>query len=64
MRQYTITQRIGVSAELKRLLTDLKRYRVKPSTFIRQAIREKIERDMPKIIENEKKRQERCKLPF
>lgn len=33
------------------LLNELKKLRVKPTTFIRNAIREKTERDLPKLKE-------------
>jgi len=46
------------------LLNELKKLRVKPTTFIRNAIREKIERDLPKIIEAEKKRIAKDQCPF
>ena len=46
------------------LFTELKKNRVNISSFVRQAIREKIERDMPKIIELENKRKEKIKCPF
>ena len=46
------------------LLNELKKLRIKPTTFIRIAIREKIERELPKIIENERKRIDKIKCPF
>ena len=46
------------------MLNDLKKLRIKPTTFIRKAFREKIEREMPKLIEAENKRNEKIKCPF
>ena len=46
------------------LLNELKKLRIKPTTFIRIAIREKTERELPKIIENERKRIDKIKCPF
>ena len=52
----THSYRVRLSSDDMLLLNELKKLRVKPTTFIRNAIREKIERDLPKIIEAEKKR--------
>jgi hypothetical protein len=46
------------------LFAELKKNRVSISSFVRKAIREKIERDLPKIIENEKNRIDKIKCPF
>ena len=46
------------------LLNELKKLRIKPTTFIRKAIREKIERELPKLIESENKRIDKVKCPF
>lgn len=51
MKQYVETYRITVSSEMKKQLLDLKRlYNIKPTSFIRMAIREKIEKDTPKLV--------------
>ena len=42
----------------------LKKRRIKPTTFIRNAIREKISKDLPKIIESENKRKSKEYCPF
>jgi hypothetical protein len=60
----TNSYRIRLSDNDLLLLKQLKALRIKPTTFIRNAIREKIERDMPKIIELENKRKEKIKCPF
>lgn len=58
------TERIRLSKEDKDLLERLRQLRVKPSKFIRQAFREKIERDMPTLIKEEQKRKEKQHCPF
>jgi len=60
----THSYRIRLSSDDMLLLNELKKLRVKPTTFIRNAIREKIERDLPKIIEAEKKRIAKDQCPF
>lgn len=56
--------RIRLSDDDLALLEQLKKLRIKPTTFIRNAFREKIEREMPKIIESEKKRILKIYCPF
>ena len=46
------------------LFTELKKNRVNISSFVRKAIREKIERELPKLIQAENKRNEKIKCPF
>ena len=46
------------------LFSELKKNRVNISSFVRNAIREKIEKDLPKLIEAENKRKEKIKCPF
>ena len=60
----TNSYRIRLSDNDLLLLKQLKSLRIKPTTFIRNAIREKIERELPKLIENEKKRIDKIKCPF
>jgi hypothetical protein len=60
----TNSYRIRLSDDDLLLLKQLKSLRIKPTTFVRKAIREKIEREMPKIIESENKRKEKIKCPF
>lgn len=64
MKKLTNSYRIRLSNEDLLLLKQLKSLRIKPTTFVRKAIREKIERDLPKIIESEKKKIEKIKCPF
>jgi len=56
--------RIRLSDEDLQLLNKLKKLRIKPTTFVRNAFREKIERELPKLIETENKRKEKIKCPF
>ena len=60
----TNSYRIRLSDEDLQLLNELKKLRIKPTTFVRNAIREKIERELPKLIEAENKRNEKIKCPF
>lgn len=46
------------------LFAELKKNRVNISSFVRKAIREKIERDLPKLIESETKRKNKQYCPF
>ena len=56
--------RIRLSDEDLQLLNKLKKLRIKPTTFLRNAFREKIQRELPKLIETENKRKEKIKCPF
>lgn len=61
MRQFTNTYRITISDKMKEKLELLKfKYSITPTSFIRLAIEEKIEKDMPKL----KTRQQKIKIPF
>ena len=64
MKLLTETRRIRFSNDDILLMKSLKKYRIMPSRFIRNAFREKIERDKPKILEKEKKRKELIECPF
>lgn len=46
------------------LFAELKKNRVKISSFMRTAFREKIERDLPKLIEQEKNNKNKIYCPF
>ena len=46
------------------LFAELKKNRINISSFVRKAIREKIERELPKLIESENKRIDKVKCPF
>lgn len=60
----TNSYRIRLSDNDLLLLKQLKSLRIKPTTFIRNAFREKIERELPKIIEKENNQKEKIKCPF
>ena len=60
----THSYRIRLSNNDLLLLNELKKLRIKPTTFIRKAFREKIERELPVLIEEENKRIEKIKCPF
>lgn len=58
------TERLRLSEDDKMLLNRLRQLRVKPSSFLRQAFREKIKRDMPALLKEEQKRKEKQYCPF
>lgn len=61
MRQYPNTYRVTISNEMKQKLFLLKsKYRILPTSFIRQAIEEKLIRDLPML----KIKTEKEYLPF
>lgn len=60
----TKTRRIRFSENDILLMESLKKYRIKPTTFLRDAFREKIKRDKPIILQEEMERIESIKLPF
>jgi len=60
----TNSYRIRLSDDDLLLLKQLKSLRIKPTTFMRNAFREKIERELPKLIDSENKRKEKIKCPF
>ena len=56
--------RIRLSNNDLLLLNELKKLRIKPTTFIRKAMREKIERELPKLIQDEIKMKNKQYCPF
>ena len=55
MKQYTETYRITVSKELKEKINKIRQYSIKPTSFIRIAVEEKLSRDLPRLkIKSEK----------
>ena len=60
----TNSYRIRLSDEDLQLLNELKKLRIKPTTFLRNAFREKSQRELPKLIDAENKRKEKIKCPF
>lgn len=55
MRNFTKTQRFNLSAELNEKLNKLKDFNIVKSRFVRNAIEEKFERDLPKLKANKEK---------
>lgn len=60
----THSYRIRLSDDDLLLLNQLKLLNKKPTTFMRNALREKIKRDLPKLIDAENKRKEKEICPF
>ena len=60
----THSYRIRLSDDDLLLLKQLKLLNKKPTTFMRNALREKIKRDSPKLIDDENKRKYKIKCPF
>jgi len=60
MKQYTIRQAIMISDIQSKSLGKLKQYDVNVSQFIRQSIKEKLQRDWKQI----KERKDKIKIPF
>lgn len=53
-----------VSESDRELVEELRRLGLKPTTFIREALREKIARDRPMLLIEEQKRKNLIILPF
>ena len=65
MKQLTEIVRFRFTKEIVNYLHVLKTvYHIKTSQFVRDAIIEKLERDMPKIRNDYKKKQSKICLPF
>jgi len=64
MSKLTHIQRFRFTKNDMLLFTELKKNRVNISSFVRKAIREKIERELPKLIKAENKRNEKIRCPF
>jgi len=60
MAQLTVNKWIRISVDLNKKLLKLKEYSIIESKFIRLAIEEKLQRDLPKL----KKEKTKEKLPF
>lgn len=60
----TNSYRIRLSDDDLALLKKLKALNIKPTTFIRKAFRDKIQHELPKLIEQENKRKKNIKCPF
>jgi len=64
MSKLTHIQRFRFTQNDMMLFAELKKNRVNISSFVRNAIREKIERDFPRIIQSENVSKEKIKCPF
>lgn len=64
MSKLTHIQRFRFTQNDMLLFAELKKNRINISSFVRKAIREKIERELPKLIESENKRIDKVKCPF
>lgn len=64
MRQLTNIQRLRFSDEDMELIRKLRELKIKPTTFIRIAFREKIQRELSQLIKEEEKRKAKIDLPF
>lgn len=64
MEKLTKIERIRLSSTLAENLDKLKPYGIKKSKFIRQAIEEKIERDLPKLNAEKRRLDNLIKYPF
>jgi len=60
----TRSYRIRLSNNDLLLLNQLKSLRIKPTTFIRTAMREKIQRELPVLLVQESKRKSKEYCPF
>tara|TARA_R110000868_G_C10947944_1_gene767563 strand:+ start:875 stop:1075 length:201 start_codon:yes stop_codon:yes gene_type:complete len=60
----TKIERVRLSSTLAENLGKLKPYGIKKSKFIRQAIEEKIERDLPKLNAEKRRLANLIKYPF
>ena len=64
MIKLTHIQRFRFSQGDMILFAELKKNRINVSSFVRNAIREKIQRELPKIIESQNKRKSKEYCPF
>ena len=64
MGKLTKIERVRLSSTLAENLEKLKPYGIKKSKFIRQAIEEKIERDLPKLNAEKRRLNNLIKYPF
>ena len=64
MSKLTKIQRVRMSVECVENLAQLKKYGIRKSDFIRSAINEKFERDLPKILSDQRKKENLKYCPF
>jgi hypothetical protein len=56
--------RIRLSEDDLKLLDQLKELGIVPSSFVRNAIREKISKELPELLEQERRQKEAAFCPF
>lgn len=64
MKILTKSYRIRLSDNDLILLAQLKELGIKPSSFVRNAIREKIAKDLPELIEQEQRQKDAAFCPY
>lgn len=64
MGRLTEIQRFRFDVVLIKQLNGLHKFGIKKSKFVRDAIKEKIERDYPKLLAAEKRENNALKIPF
>jgi hypothetical protein len=64
MKLKTEYQTFRFTSEQTETLNKLHKFRVKKSDFVRDAIREKIERDYPKLLSEKRRLDNLVKCPF
>lgn len=64
MNQYPVIERVRLSVEDAERLKQLRKFGLKKSTFVRNAIKEKLFNELPKLYSREKSNQNLIKLPF
>lgn len=64
MSKLTHIQRFRFTQNDMLLFSELKKNRINISSFVRKALREKIERELPKLIEAETNRRNKEYCPF
>lgn len=64
MSKLTKIERIRLSVEDVEKLNNLNRFGINKSKFVRQAIRDKIEKEIPTLLAKEKRMKNLIKIPF
>jgi len=64
MKVLTETYRVKLSRSDRQMLNELRRFRIVPAKFVRQAIRDKIQKELPVLIQEEKRRLSKDHCPF
>jgi len=64
MSRLTEIHRFRLSIDLAKRLTGLKRFGINKSKFVRDAIKEKLQKDCPRLLAAEKRKNNAIKIPF